>query len=376
LSAALDTLGRHGEAEELLTKSIAEAQELVTTFPNMVGARLELALSEMQRGHGHVSHRRLAEATEALQRSADHLETVIRRHAGAVGVAVQAYTQLADVLQKRGQTPQADKACRRAEEILQTHIADFPQTYGRRTGLGKILEGRACRFERLGRLAEMERLYQQALELYEQEARAATTAEQRRDAPLRLAYAWGHLGEYRRRHGRFQPGEEAHRRSLALFEKLCASFPEDADLRNHLARTHNNLAWVLAIRPDRRPDHTADALTHAQKAVDLEPGSHDWWHTLGVAHCRMGHWKEALAAIKKSRQLEHSSSPPSSFGRFFEAMAYSGLGDMQEARRCCDEGVRWMEEHLPHHADLRRFRAEAEQMLKTQKETRKRARSP
>jgi tetratricopeptide (TPR) repeat protein len=124
------------------------------------------------------------------------------------------------------------------------------------------------------------------------------------------------------------------------------------------------LAWVLAIRPDRRPNHASDALAHAQKAVGLEPGSHDSLHTLGVAHCRMGHWKEALAAIEKSRKLGPSSEPPTSFDRFFETMAYSGLGDMQQARRCYDEGVQWMEKRLPDHVDLRRFRAEAEQMLK------------
>jgi hypothetical protein len=44
-------------------------------------------------------------------------------------------------------------------------------------------------------------------------------------------------------------------------------------------------------------------------------------------------------------------------------MAYSGLGDKEKARRCYDEGVRWMEEHAPDHPDLRRFRDEAAQML-------------
>ncbi len=44
-------------------------------------------------------------------------------------------------------------------------------------------------------------------------------------------------------------------------------------------------------------------------------------------------------------------------------MAYSGLGEKEKARRCYDEGVQWMEKKLPDHADLRRFRAEAAQIL-------------
>jgi hypothetical protein len=47
-------------------------------------------------------------------------------------------------------------------------------------------------------------------------------------------------------------------------------------------------------------------------------------------------------------------------------MAYSGLGARENARRCYDEGVQWMEKHQPKHADLRRFRAEAAEMLKIQ----------
>jgi hypothetical protein len=82
-----------------------------------------------------------------------------------------------------------------------------------------------------------------------------------------------------------------------------------------------------------------------------------------VAHCRLGHWKEALACIEKSRQLEKHQGPVGSFDRFFEAMAYSGLGDRANARRCYDEGVQWMQKHHPDHPDLRRFRAEAAQML-------------
>src|SRR5439155_26686119 len=88
-------------------------------------------------------------------------------------------------------------------------------------------------------------------------------------------------------------------------------------------------------------------------------GSHDSWHTLGVAHCRAGNWQEALAALEKSKKLQPDGDEMSSFQSFFEAMAHAKLGDRNEARRYYDQGVRWMTKHSPNHADLRRFRAEA-----------------
>jgi hypothetical protein len=82
----------------------------------------------------------------------------------------------------------------------------------------------------------------------------------------------------------------------------------------------------------------------------------------------MGHWKDALACIEKSRQLENRSEPPDSFDRFFEAMAYWQLGDRPKARPCYDEAVQWMEKHEPDHVDLHRFQTEAADLLRIQVE--------
>jgi predicted Zn-dependent protease len=169
----------------------------------------------------------------------------------------------------------------------------------------------------------------------------------------------------RRRTGRFEQAEKPLRRALALIQQLYDEFAGGRrELIDMLVKVSDDLAWVLAIRPDRQPHHAAEALELARKGVAMQSGMHEWWHTLGVAHCRMGHWKEALAAIEKSRQLENRPGPPGSFDRFFESMAYSGLGDRANARRCYDEGVQWMAQHAPNHPDLRRFRDEAAQMLR------------
>src|SRR5262249_1573012 len=169
------------------------------------------------------------------------------------------------------------------------------------------------------------------------------------------------FGEASRRDGQFQQGEDAHRRALDLYQQLFKEFPKSAEQYSNVVRSHNHLAWVLAIRPDWTARSAAEALEHAQKAVEMEKWHHDWWHTLGVAHCRLGHWKDALACIEKSRQLK--PSPRDAWAGYFEAMAYHGLGERDKARGCYDEALRWMEKNMPDHPDLRRFRAEAEKML-------------
>jgi hypothetical protein len=63
-----------------------------------------------------------------------------------------------------------------------------------------------------------------------------------------------------------------------------------------------------------------------------------------------------------------------SFSTFFLAMAHARLGSLAEARRWYDRAVRWMEQHQPDDLELRRFRAEAEELLKQGKDSEKNGR--
>jgi tetratricopeptide (TPR) repeat protein len=281
----------------------------------------------LQNGRVCESSGRLAEAADAYQRSTDHFEKMIRYSSHGLWESagpVEAYGRLGGVLQKQGEVGQAEKAHRRAEEILQQNPR-FRQSHASRKALAKLRESRGDLLAILDRYQEAEQSYRQALNLYEEDARAATTVEQRRDSQVQLAAGWGRLAEFQRRHGRFESAEDARRRALALCDELFKSSPEKKGLRSSLARAHSQLAWLLAIRPDRRSHHAVEALKHAKKAVEVEPDYHDWWHTLGVAHCRTGQWKEALAAIEKSRRLQGGSDPPSSFDRFQEKPIVSPL---------------------------------------------------
>jgi hypothetical protein len=52
-----------------------------------------------------------------------------------------------------------------------------------------------------------------------------------------------------------------------------------------------------------------------------------------------------------------------SYNAFFLAMAHWRLGEKAEARGWYDQGVQWMDKQQPQNEELRRFRAEAAQLL-------------
>ncbi len=90
------------------------------------------------------------------------------------------------------------------------------------------------------------------------------------------------------------------------------------------------------------------------------------WSTLGVCLYRAGDWKTAIEALKKSRDLRNGGD---SFDWFFLAMAHWQLREKENARRWYDQAVEWMEKSQPRNEELRRLRAEAEELLGVTTET-------
>jgi serine/threonine protein kinase/Tfp pilus assembly protein PilF len=319
LGTHLKKLDRAPEAEGAYRNALQEAQKFKQVFPRTVTARRRLATVQQDLGRFLCTLGRQGEGRELL---------------------AQAIAGRREMLEDYRNCP----------------------SYAEESAVLEIEIGRLLMED--GHPGEAEQAFRQALDYYEEAARMVPDARHMRRCRGKIAYCWESLGLLRRSQGRYQQAEEALRRALPIYQQRFDESPQQTELRRDLANSHNNLAWLLAIRPDRQPHHAAAALEHGQKAVDLQPEHHDWWHTLGVAHCRLGHWKEALACIEKSRKLENKKAPPDSYDRFFEAMAYWHLGEQDMARRCYDEGMQWMEQHAPDHPDLRRFRAEAAELLK------------
>jgi hypothetical protein len=85
-----------------------------------------------------------------------------------------------------------------------------------------------------------------------------------------------------------------------------------------------------------------------------------FWNTLGVALYRVGNWKQAIAALTRSMELRKGGD---SFDWAFLAMAHWRNDEPDAARRWYDRAARWMEQNQPQNEELRRFRAEAVELL-------------
>jgi tetratricopeptide (TPR) repeat protein len=158
-----------------------------------------------------------------------------------------------------------------------------------------------------------------------------------------------------REHGKFAEAQELSEQTLEIRRRVLG--PEHPDT----LKSMNNLAWLLATCPVRQLQDIGRAVELAKKAAALEPKTGTYWNTLGVAQYRAGDWEAAIEALEKSMEL--SSNQNESFDTIFLAMAHWQMGNKDEARKWYDRGVEWMEKNWPDNEELRRFRAEAAELL-------------
>jgi tetratricopeptide (TPR) repeat protein len=146
-----------------------------------------------------------------------------------------------------------------------------------------------------------------------------------------------------------------------LVGEAIAAWNEALRLEPRNAHHHNNLAWLLATCPEAKFRDPRRAVELAQKAVELTPEEGSHWNTLGVAHYRAGDCNAAIAAFEKSMELRKGGD---SFDWFFLAMAHWQLGEEKKAREFFDQALQWMDKNQANNEELRRFRAEAKELMK------------
>ena len=119
------------------------------------------------------------------------------------------------------------------------------------------------------------------------------------------------------------------------------------------------LSWLLTTGDD--PDWRNDkrALELSKEAVQLSPNDGDFWNTLGMAHYRVGNWKEALAALENAMALSDGGD---GLDWLILAMVQWRLGNKQEARRRYEQALPWLKEHGGGRMESR-LRTEAEALL-------------
>ena len=122
-----------------------------------------------------------------------------------------------------------------------------------------------------------------------------------------------------------------------------------------------------------RLGHWDEAAADFAKATELAPKEGSYWNMLGVAHYRAGDWK---AAVDGPGQVDGTPQGRRRIDWFFLAMAHWRLGEKEEAHKWYDKAVEWMDKNHPKNEELRRFRAEAEELLKTNHGLRNRTTKP
>jgi Flp pilus assembly protein TadD len=149
--------------------------------------------------------------------------------------------------------------------------------------------------------------------------------------------------------------------AVACYREAIRRYQQPTRLdRDSDADAHRVMAWFLATCPEPKFRDVPRAVELAKKAVALAPSEHRTWSTLGAARYRAGNWKAAVEALEKSRDLRQGGD---SFDWFFRAMAHWQMGQKGHARGWYDQAVQWMDKTQPQNAELRRFRAEAEELL-------------
>jgi tetratricopeptide (TPR) repeat protein/serine/threonine protein kinase len=177
--------------------------------------------------------------------------------------------------------------------------------------------------------------------------------------------------ELRSQHAAGWFGRAHAHQNLGNWDKAVADYDQAIALNPKYAACLNDLAWLLATCPELKARNPTRALDLAAKAVKLAPKEGGFWDTLGVAHYRTGDWQAAVAALNKAVELRRGGN---AVDWLFLAMAHRRLGDHLEARKWYDQAVQWLDrfsdllEKAPQAAaELRRFRSEAEEVLRLKK---------
>lgn len=155
---------------------------------------------------------------------------------------------------------------------------------------------------------------------------------------------------------------DRHREAIKLYEEVVALMKIIfGPGHSHTLGSMNSLAELLATCPDARLRDPKRAVELAMDAVELAPQSARAWQVLGWARYRTGAWKDSIAALEKSIELREDGGD--SFRWFFLAMAHWQVGHKDQARKWYGRAAEWADKNLPADAQLRRFRAEAAELL-------------
>jgi tetratricopeptide (TPR) repeat protein len=331
---------------------------------SMEGDVSTLQMAPYKLGEHALSDGRHEAAARAFREAVTVLETllptteapILRKRAGpTLDMLADAYFGVANSLRVLGLREEARQAYGKTVAIRTLFIDRHPEYAMARAFRAEAQAARGLLFAEEGRIAEAEVDLRQALET--------------RLPPKNLYLNVFHRPTVRSARGNVLWA--AQRRDAAAEEFRQAE--ADWRLGPKTPLQDNEFAWFLATCPAPQFRNAREAVALAQRAVQGIPEGDPWKvfglvdrrpgnvrRTLGVALYRTGDWRAAAEALHKGAALRAGGD---SSDWYFLAMAYQQMGEKDEARRCYDKAVKWMEMNRPRDPELLRFRAEAATVL-------------
>lgn len=206
----------------------------------------------------------------------------------------------------------------------------------------------ASSYHEVGRYTEAQQLYEETLAL-----RKANLGPEHPDTlwgMLGLADSYAALGKHA---DALQLREEA----LALLKaKLGPNHPITLE-------SMSGLAWLLATMPEVEHREPGRAVELAFQAVEMSPPTPSYAGALGAARYRAGDWKGAAAELEEAISLRQPDDTSNASYGFFLAMAYWQLSEQDKAREWFARSLAWMEKARKDDAELKRFHAEAAELI-------------
>jgi tetratricopeptide (TPR) repeat protein/serine/threonine protein kinase len=334
--------GRHDEAEKSHRQALAIFEKLAADVPTNAFYRVEQGFSNWNLGGVLKAVGRLHDAEEPFRQAAivyGKLTSDFPDDRDIRARLTRSYTDVIEVLLAQDKQAQVEETIRQA-------IGEFGQLAAAHPTVPDYQRSRAALQRQLAqlqasdqRVEEAEKSYLEAINSYQKIIAEFPTYED-------LWQVYSGLAQALAASNRPREAEEAYRKVVQLAGKNAGAL--------------NSLAWTLATAPDARLRNSALALELAQKVVELEPKNGFYWQTLGVAQYRAAEWKAAIAALERVREL---GSAGDSLEWFPLAMANWQLDNKDEARKWYAKAVEWMDANAPTNEQLKRFRAEAAELL-------------
>jgi tetratricopeptide (TPR) repeat protein len=390
-------LGQAELAAEAWGRKTSLLTSLVRDDPTSAALRKDLARSHRWRGNMLRDLGKTGEARQAYDRAAELQEGLLRESPNDAHYQMQLANTLLNIAGlpwDRDQTEELETLWSRVVELDRAAVRAAPGNLQYKAELALALLEQGLFFLDTGRIPEAEAPVREALEIH-QRLLDGGHLKGRGYIDRYLARNFAGLGRVLVAAGKAGEAEKSYRQAVNLLECSAKEFPYSAYHRLDLVKSYlqlvsllctvgrqseaaepyrkaleldsedpainNELAWFLATGPEPRLRDATQAVRRAKKAVDARRESPDCWNTLGTANYRIGDDKAAVAALEKAISLRSGGN---SFDWFFLAMAHWRLGNRAEARTWFDRAVKWMERNKPRDDDLRRFRAEAEVLLR------------